>query len=94
MKSIAELRQNVKFKKQLAKAPARIQRTLQQRLALFLKDQFHPLLHNHQLVGSYSKYRSINITGDWRALYKEVAIDEKHVIIEFHLFGTHSQLYR
>ncbi|GAI64559.1 unnamed protein product, partial [marine sediment metagenome] len=35
-------------------------------------------------------YRSINITGDWRALYSK---PDKDIII-FEALGIHSQLYR
>jgi len=83
-----------KFEKLLRKAPRLVRRAYQQRLTIFLRDQFHPFLNNHLLIGSYKGYRSINVTGDWRALYKEIIIDDDRLIIEFHLLGTHSQLYR
>ncbi|MBI2330404.1 type II toxin-antitoxin system mRNA interferase toxin, RelE/StbE family [Candidatus Daviesbacteria bacterium] len=59
------------------------------RLELFIINQFHPQLNNHSLTGKYKGNRSINITGDWRAIYSE----EKDSVI-FELLGTHSQLYR
>ncbi|OGE71342.1 hypothetical protein A2617_00135 [Candidatus Daviesbacteria bacterium RIFOXYD1_FULL_41_10] len=59
------------------------------RFELFLSNPFHPQLNNHLLTGNYKGYRSINITGDWRALYSE---NENSIIFE--LLGTHSQLYK
>jgi addiction module RelE/StbE family toxin len=93
-KLVVKVGQHPKFRKQLQKAPNHVRRAFQKRITLFLSDQYHPFLHNHLLTGDYQGFRSINITGNWRALYKEVVLDEDHIIIEFHLFGTHSQLYR
>ncbi len=93
-KKVIDVKQNSKFKKQLQKAPTSVKRAFRNRFALFVIDQFHPILRNHMLTGNYQGYRSINITGDWRALYREVLFTDNRVIIEFHLFGTHSQLYK
>jgi mRNA-degrading endonuclease YafQ of YafQ-DinJ toxin-antitoxin module len=38
-------------------------------------------------------YRSINVTGDWRALYSEQQQNGKEIIV-FEMLGTHSQLYQ
>jgi addiction module RelE/StbE family toxin len=72
-----------------AKAPLKIQKALERRLDLFIKNPYQPTLNNHWLTGKYRGQKSINITGDWRAIFKE----KKDVII-FLLFGTHSQLYK
>lgn len=77
------------FRKAYAKANVNIREAFKRRRILFEQDPFHPLLHNHALTGKYTGLRSINITGDWRALYE---IDGQ--VIKFKLFGTHSQLYR
>jgi len=77
------------FDKQLKKAPLPIKVIFRKRFELFLSNPFHPQLNNHLLTGNYKGYRSINITGDWRALYSE---DENSIIFE--LLGTHSQLYK
>jgi len=84
---------NKNFKKQYDKADLKIQSTFQKKLKLFLNSPFHSQLNNHQLTGRLSGYRSINITGDWRALYSEYTMDSKRVII-FEMIGTHSQLYK
>jgi len=78
-----------KFDKQLRKSPNKIKRAFKERLALFVKDQYHPLLNNHSLKGKLKPRRSIDITGDWRAWYRT----EGKAIL-FVAIGTHSQLYK
>lgn len=78
-----------KFKKQLKKSPLEIKRAFSSRLELMKQDLFHPLLNNHQLAGKFKGYRSINVTGDWRAIYSEFSDS-----IVFEMLGTHSQLYK
>ena len=58
-------------------------------LAFFSQYPFNPLLNNHPLRGNYVDYRSINITGDLRAVFK--LINENEAI--FVRVGTHSELY-
>ena len=77
-----------KFEKQYKKASKKVKQAFEKRLKLFLKNPFEPILHNHQLSGELKKYRSINITGDWRVFYSE------NEFIIFKGFGTHSQLYK
>lgn len=79
------------FIKQYDKAPANIKSTVDKTLKLFIQNSSIPKLNNHALAGKLSGYRSINITGDWRAIFKE-SEEEKTVI--FVALGTHSQLYR
>jgi addiction module RelE/StbE family toxin len=71
------------FAKQYDKADAKIQIAFKKRVKLF---QIDPL------KGNYKGYRSINITGDWRALYTEP--DNVSDTVTFKILGTHSQLYR
>jgi len=81
------------FNKQLIKAPLDIKIAFRKRFELFLRDTLHPQLHNHQLKGKYQGTKSINITGDWRALYTEKSRNSQ-TIVTFELLGTHNQLYR
>ena len=83
-----------KFKKQQNKADAKIKSALNKKIKLFLQDQFTPHLHNHALIGEFKGYRSINITGDFRALYSESVDKDGNQIIIFEMLGTHSQLYK
>lgn len=61
---------------------------LEVRMVLFAQDISHAQLRNHSLRGKWSGYRSIDITGDVRALY--FTVDDEVV---FDQIGTHSQLY-
>lgn len=78
-----------KFAKQYEKSPLVIRKNFDQKVKLFQKDPFSSGLNNHLLTGKLSGYRSINITGDWRAVYSK----QKDGSIIFELIGTHSQLY-
>lgn len=77
------------FKKSFKKLPLSAQMQFNKRLGLFVKNPFHPTLHNHVLHGVWSDFRSINVTGDLRALYKP--IDDNSA--EFVIIDTHSNLY-
>ena len=77
------------FVKQLKRLYPRQRQHVEERLALFLDDPWRPLLSNHALMGHYRGYRSINIGGDLRAVYKLI---NEHACI-FVALGTHSQLY-
>lgn len=81
------------FRKQYKKAPPSIQKILQPKIDMFIANRNNPQLRNHFLKGEYKGLKSINITGDWRALYKE-EIENGEIIIVFVLLGTHSQLYK
>ncbi len=88
-----EIKFNKKFVKQYDKVDAKIKSLFENRLNLFLENPLHPLLNNHALQGHLYGYRSINITGDWRALYTEYTVETTQLII-FEIIGTHSQLYK
>lgn len=76
------------FVKQAKKLSPNVRQQLQKRLVLFSNNPLNPILRNHPLRGKYKDYRSINITGDVRALYLQ--IDDRAI---FDAVGTHSQLY-
>ncbi len=77
------------FQKDLKKLSKKEQLQFGERIALFLEDPMHPLLHNHALIGKLRGLRSINITGDIRALYEEITPE----LAFFVAIGTHSELY-
>ena len=76
------------FEKDLRKAPKKIKIAFKARLEIFLQDTFNPILNNHTLTGSYKDYRSINITGDLRAIYRKSSKE-----IMFVALDSHSNLY-
>lgn len=77
------------FNKRYKKLPKKVQGQIKERLELFVSDAFHPLLNNHKLSGEYKDYRSINITGDYRIIYR----NQSSEVIFFLAIGTHSELY-
>lgn len=77
------------FKKAYKKIHPKAQKAFDKKLILFDINPFHPTLKNHSLVGPWFGHRSINVTGDIRAIFKQ--IDNNSVI--FVALGTHSQLY-
>lgn len=83
------IRYHRKFLKSYHKLPVKIQITTDEKIRLFSKDPFFSQLENHALTGKYQGYRSVNITGDYRAIYKEFA--DKEVV--FVILGTHAELY-
>lgn len=60
---------------------------------LFSDNPNNPILRNHTLREKYSGYRSINVTDDWRAIFK-IKINKKQTKITFYVLGTHTRLYK
>ncbi len=54
-----------------------------------MRIEFH-LLRNHALSGDRAGQWSINVTGDWRAVY---VFGEKEGVVIFIDIDTHSNLY-
>ena len=77
------------FDKQFVKLDAKNKQKFKMRLSLFKNNPFDITLRNHALKGKYLGYRSIDITGDIRALYTV----KGNTVIIFGFIGTHSQLY-
>lgn len=77
------------FDKQFNKLRMNEKKKARERLQLFLEDQFNPILENHPLQGKYADYRSINISGDLRAIYKFLSDNE----CVFVIIDTHGNLY-
>lgn len=80
------------FLKKLKKVDVRIKKSVKKKILLFSKNPHDPQLNNHSLKREYKGYKSINITADWRALYKEKR-EGKDIIAYFSLLGTHKELY-
>lgn len=77
------------FKKSFKKRDNFIQKKVTEKIKLFRQDPFNILLDNHKLNGEYEGYSSINITGDFRAIFKHLT---KNQVI-FYYIGTHTELY-
>lgn len=77
------------FDKQYSKLNLKVKTSFKSRVTLFKANPFDTNLRNHALKGKYLGYRSIDITGDIRALYTT----QGNTVILFGFIGTHSQLY-
>ncbi|MCR4311591.1 MAG: hypothetical protein NUV54_03450 [Candidatus Taylorbacteria bacterium] len=78
-----------KFDKNFVKLDAKLRDRFKERRNLFLENPAHPLLNNHALQGDRLGQWSINITGNWRALYE---FQDAETII-FVDIDTHPHLY-
>ena len=78
------------FEKKFVKLTPKLKEKIKERRDLFLEDPFHSLLNNHQLSGDRIGQLSINITGDWRAVY---VFKGKDTVI-FIDIDTHGNLYK
>ncbi len=77
------------FAKRLGKVPQKIRDKFRARLIIFLENSNHPLLNNHSVHKVFAGCRSINITGDYRAIFKIQSGTFVFVTV-----GTHSELYK
>ncbi|HVA97099.1 MAG TPA: type II toxin-antitoxin system mRNA interferase toxin, RelE/StbE family [Candidatus Acidoferrales bacterium] len=76
------------FNKKLTLAPLEIKHAFRDALELFRESPHNVSLRNHSLKEKYAGIQSINVTGDWRALYR---IKQNRII--FVELGTHDMLY-
>jgi addiction module RelE/StbE family toxin len=75
--------------KSYKKLSKKIQEKFDMRIRIFEANEFDVILNNHKLHGEFEGCRSINITGDIRAIYKLVSRDNYY----FFDLGKHSELY-
>ena len=80
---------NRAFQRQYKKLSRSLQDKMWERLALLIADERNPILNDHKLGPPFEEYRSINITGDWRLVYKKIRTDTYYL----RAVGTHHQLY-
>lgn len=78
-----------KFEKMFKKCRQEIKDKFIEKLKIFKKNKYNPVLNNHLLAGKLKGLRSINVTGDYRAIFEEKSED-----IIFVAIGNHSQLYK
>lgn len=80
---------STRFRKMYDKLPRKLQERFKERRNLFLSDAFNALLDDHPLHGEYAGCRSINITGDYRAIFYHESADT----VRFIAIGTHHELF-
>ena len=76
------------FDKQYQKLPNNVKKKFCDRLLILLDQENHPLLRVHELKGIKAPLLSMNVTGDYRALF----LKERGCLF-FQEIGTHSELY-
>lgn len=77
------------FGKKYKKLSSKIQKQTDERVHLFRVEPHNSQLNNHPLHGKYSGYWSINVTGNYRALYRFI----NQNMVEFVDIDTHPNLY-
>ena len=77
-----------RFDKNFKKLPIKIKEQFYQRLEVFINDKFDKVLNNHSVDRVFPGCHSINVTGDFRAIYSE-----EEDSVTFVTIGTHSELY-
>ncbi|MFZ2500906.1 MAG: type II toxin-antitoxin system mRNA interferase toxin, RelE/StbE family [Minisyncoccia bacterium] len=77
------------FKRQWQKLSQKLQAKTQDRLLLLSLNEYNEVLNNHKLHPPFDAYRSINITGDLRLVYRRT--DSRTLYLR--AIGTHHQLY-
>lgn len=60
-----------------------------ERLNVFVVNKYNPILNNHSVDKAYPGCSSIDITGDYRAIFFE-----EGEVVTFIAIGTHAQLYK
>jgi len=78
----------VKFHKNFNKIPIKIQESFYERLDLFFQDKYDKILSNHSVDKTFPNCKSINISGDYRAIFEETGETAIFITIE-----THASLY-
>jgi len=76
------------FNKNYKKLTLKVKLQFKVRRDIFLQNPSNPILNDHPLYGEYDGYKSINITGDYRAIYQLVG-----EVVIFVRIGTHSELF-
>lgn len=92
IKKLLQIEFTARFNKLRKASPVEIKIAFREAFELFLENPTHSQLRNHPLKEKYSGYRSIDVTGDWRAIF-QVRESKTRIIVTFHILGTHIQLY-
>ena len=77
-----------KFTKRFVKLSPKIQASFYKKLEIFCADKYDVRINNHPLHGIFAGSRSIDVTGNYRAVFVE-NVDS----VVFTNVGTHPELY-
>ncbi len=86
------IKRSKSFLKSYLKLTKKLQNKTDSTLITFSKNPFEKKLENHALNWEYEWCRSLNITWDYRIVFRELS-DWKYEFIELLKIWTHSQLY-
>lgn len=89
---IMDIKYTKNYKKSFSKLDSNIKNKAINRIELFKKDPFLKELNNHSLSWKLKDFRSINITWDFRAIFRELS-NWTYEFVEFVSIWTHSQIY-
>ncbi|MEK7219467.1 MAG: type II toxin-antitoxin system mRNA interferase toxin, RelE/StbE family [Patescibacteria group bacterium] len=78
-----------KYDKSFTKKDKFVQEKAIERIKIFTKDLYNPLLNNHALTGEHKDKRSFNVTGDYRIMFY---YENKNTVVLSDI-GTHTELY-
>ena len=76
------------FTKRLVRLSPKIQAAFYKKLEIFYNNRYDKRLNNHALHGVFAGSRSIDVTGNYRAVFVENADS-----VIFTVIGTHPELY-
>ncbi len=79
-----------KFDKKFANFPEKMKNQFIERIKIFIQNPYNSTLNNHALHGIYLGCRSINISGNLRAIYK---IQDNNIAL-FIDIDNHGNLYK
>lgn len=77
------------FRKRFAKLPPKVRQRFEERLALFMREPFHPSFHNHPLTGNLVGYRAFSVTGDYRVIFRLLDAETVKLVD----IGRHQHVY-
>ncbi len=77
------------FVKVFEKLLPKVKERFYERFDAFVVNKYNPLLDNHSVDKAYPGCRSIDIAGDYRAIFFE-----EGEVVTFVAIGTHAQLYK
>jgi len=80
------------FTKMYLKLDRKIQDKTDETIFSFVKNPFDKKLRNHKLNWIYQECRSVDVTWDYRIIFKELS-DDMYELVELLKVWTHSQLY-
>jgi len=80
------------FNKKLSQLSPAMLVSFKQTLDLFIDNPYHKAFRRHFLKKEYGGFESIDITEDYRAIFKQSKVGNA-IVTKFYNIGTNSELY-